>query len=377
MTTSCGITGNLTLFDQPNFLNVVVSNHHNLNTSVQYLKGIGEKRAKSLSEAGINSILDLLYYFPRRYLDRSHITKIKDLKENMTATVVGRVQFCGIKQGRRKRFVLALFDGTGFLNCVWFNRIEYWNRVFEKGESIAFSGKVGYFGDYQMVHPEYDKLSDEGENDFLHTGRIIPLYPSSEALGKVGLDSRGFRKAIKGALRTYSREIQEALPESILARQKLTALRNALENIHFPKDKDSLVAARRRLKFDELFCLELLLAYRKKSIEIKRKGIEFLKVGQRTRRLIEFLPFELTAAQKKVIREIRDDMKKDSPMNRLLQGDVGSGKTIVALISMMMSIENGYQAALMAPTEILAEQHYLTIRQLLEDLGSKTRLELI
>ncbi|MFQ5602928.1 MAG: ATP-dependent DNA helicase RecG [bacterium] len=347
------------------------TNENNLNTSVQYLKGIGEKRARRLKEIGVETILDLLYYFPRRYLDRSHITQIKDLKSEMMATVVGKVQFCGIKQGRRKRFILTLFDGTGFLNCIWFHRVEYWNKLFEKGETIAFSGKVGFFGEFQMVHPEFDRLTDEGDDNFLHTGRIIPLYPSTEALTKVGLDSRGFRRALKTALRENVCFLRESLTSEILKRQGLVGLRPAMENVHFPSDKNALRAARKRLKFEELFYLELMLAFRKKSIEIKRKGILFLKVGDRTRKLIESLPFELTQAQKRVLKEIREDMKKESPMNRLLQGDVGSGKTIVALISMMMAVENGYQAALMAPTEILAEQHFLTLHKLLEELGVK------
>ena len=232
---------------------MVGTSSQNLSTSVKFLKGIGEKRAERLCEVGVESIHDLLYYFPRRYLDRSHINKVKDLKENMTATVVGKVQFCGIKQGRRKRFVLVLFDGTGFLSGVWFHRAEYWNKIFEKGETIAFSGKVGYFGEYQMVHPEFDKLSDDGENDFLNTGRIIPLYPSSESLGKVGMDSRGFRRVIKVALKSYSHELRDSLPRDILKRQELIDLRQAIENVHFPKDKDFLRTARKRLKVDELF----------------------------------------------------------------------------------------------------------------------------
>jgi len=349
-------------------------NSNTLHTSVQFLKGIGEKRAQALREAGVETILDLFYYFPRRYLDRSHITQIKDLKANMMATVVGKVEFCGVKSGRRRRFIAAVSDGTGILHCVWFNRMEYWNKIFEPGETIAFSGKVGVFGEFQMVHPDFDRLSDDGEPDFLHTGRIIPLYPSSEALSKVGLDSRGFRRILKSALKNLGNQVQETLPPDILKRQQLFPLQAAVENVHFPKEKKALAAARRRLKFDELFFLELMLAYRRRSIELTRKGIEFLKVGDRTRRLIESLPFELTEAQKRVTREIRDDMKRDTPMNRLLQGDVGAGKTIVALIAMMMSIENGYQSALMAPTEILAEQHFLTIHGLLEDLGVKVVL---
>jgi ATP-dependent DNA helicase RecG len=348
---------------------VATPNSNTLRTSVQFLKGIGEKRADALREAGVETIIDLFYYFPRRYLDRSYITQIKDLKVDMVATVVGKVEFAGVKSGRRRRFIAAVSDGTGILHCVWFSRMEYWSKIFEPGETIAFSGKVGFFGNFQMVHPEFDRLSDEGEPDFLHTGRIIPLYPSSDNLSKVGLDSRGFRRIIKSALRNYASQMLEILPADILKRQELVPLRSSIENVHFPEEKGTLASARRRLKFDELFFLELMLAYRRRSIEITRKGIEFLKVGERTRRLIESLPYELTDAQKRVIREIRDDMKKDTPMNRLLQGDVGSGKTIVALIAMMMSVENGYQSALMAPTEILAEQHFLTIHRLLEDLG--------
>ena len=344
---------------------------NNLTTAVQFLKGIGEKRAAALKEVEVHTVLDLLYYFPRRYLDRSHITKIKDLQEDQVATVVAKVRFAGVKGGRggKKRFILGVSDGTGQMSCVWFSRVEYWQRVFQPGETVAFSGKVGVYGGYQMVHPDFDKLSDDGENDLLHTGRIIPLYPSTEALQKVGLDSRGFRRVMRGALKRYAGEIQETLPADLRRRQGLVGLRQAIENVHFPESREALIQARKRLKFDELFYLELMLAYRRRQYVTQRKGIEFLKVGERTRKLIESLPFELTEAQKRVIREIRDDMKKDTPMNRLLQGDVGSGKTVVALVAMMMSIENGYQAALMAPTEILAEQHYLTLRKFLEDLG--------
>ncbi len=347
------------------------SDSNNLNASVQYLKGIGEKRARQLKEVEVHTILDLLYYFPRRYLDRSHVTKIRDLREDQEATVVVKVRFGGLKAGRggRQRFLLGVSDGTGELTCVWFNRPQYWASVFRPGEAVAFSGKVTVYGGFQLVHPEFDKLSQAGESDFLHTGRIIPLYPSTEALTRVGLDSRGFRRAIRRALQRYAYAIPETLPEAVRRRQKLVGLRQALENVHFPESRQALAQARKRLKFDELFYLELMLAYRRRRYATLRKGIEFMKVGDRTRKLIESLPFDLTEAQKRVIREIRDDMKKDAPMNRLLQGDVGSGKTVVALISMMLSIENGYQAALMAPTEILAEQHYLTMRPWLEELG--------
>lgn len=352
----------------------MANTNHSLSTPVQFLKGIGEKRAAKLKDTGVETIFDLLYYFPRRYLDRSRITKIKDLKPGDPATVVGTVQFFGVKKGRRNRFELVLHDGTGFLTCVWFHRLAYWTKVFTKGETLAVSGKVGFFREMQMVHPEFDRLTDEGEHDFLHTGRIIPLYPSTEALSKVGLDSRGFRRVIKNALRDYGHDLHETLPQEIVRRHRLMPLKRAIENVHFPVEKSALAGARRRLKFDELFYLQVLLALRRRSIEITQKGIEFLKVGERTRQLVDALPFELTAAQKRVLREIRDDMKHERPMNRLIQGDVGSGKTVVALIAMMMAVENGYQAALMAPTEILAEQHYLQISRFLQSLDVEVAL---
>ena len=350
------------------------SSNNYLNTSIQYVKGIGEKRAQALQEVGVSTILDLLYYFPRRYLDRSHITKIKDLRENMVATVVGKVEFCGIKQGKRKRFVLVLSDGTGYLNCVWFQQATYWTKVFSKGETIAFSGKVGFFGEFQMVHPDFDRLTEAGEKDFLHTGRIIPLYPSTEKLSKIGLDSRGFRRIQKTVTAKYTRYLKETIPKEVIKRRGFISLPQSVSQVHFPGNRKILASARRRLKFDELFYLELMLALRKKHVQIKRQGIEFLKVGERTRNLIQLLPYELTAAQKRVLREIREDMKKDTPMNRLVQGDVGSGKTVVALIAMMMSVENGYQGALMAPTEILAVQHYFNVRNLLQNFRIKVVL---
>lgn len=342
---------------------------------VQFVKGVGERRADALSKVGIHTVWDLLYYFPRRYLDRSNVTKIRTASVDSDVTVVGRVQSFAIERGRRTRFVLYLFDGTGFLTCVWFNRVSLWSRIFKQGETVAFSGKIGeYRGTKQMVHPDFDRLGEEGESGFLNTGIIIPLYPSGESLGNAGLDSRGFRRIMRRALTMHGDRIPETLPASVLGRHRLVGLRRALQQIHFPSDWHSLRSAERRLKFEELFYMELMLAQRKRVLHLQQKGIGFKAVGQRTRVLIEKLPFELTDAQKAVLRQIRDDMKDSVPMNRLLQGDVGSGKTVVAMIAMLMAVENGYQAALMAPTEILAEQHYLTLHHQLEDLGVSVRL---
>ncbi len=331
--------------------------------------GIGPKRAEALQNAGVYSIGDLLYYFPRRYLDRSTVTPINRLKPDQEVTVVAKVMQFSVQKGRRSRFVLLVGDGTGFLHCIWFSRLTFWYKMFKPGEWLALSGKVGFFRNLQMTHPEFDRLGMSGDGEMVHTGKIIPLYPSSEALGEAGFDSRGFRRIIHGVLKSYGEQIRESIPEALVVRLGMVPLRQALTAIHFPADFASLQAAQMRLKFDELFFMELLVALRRHHQQESTGGIRFESVGELTRRLVASLPFELTGAQKRVLREIRADMKSARPMNRLLQGDVGSGKTVVALIAMLIAVENGYQAALMAPTEILAEQHYLTLHTLLESLG--------
>ncbi len=343
-------------------------------TGVQYVRGVGEARAALLRSVNVHTVEDLLYYFPRRYLDRSTITPIAHLRPGMSATVVARVESVQVVHGRRPRAEALVGDATGFLHVVWFNRVEFLAKAFSPGEWVAFSGKVTSFRGLQMVHPEYDRMAEGGEPHALHTGAIIPLYPSSEAMARKGLDSRGFRRILRNALDACLPAVEENLPQEVIARQNLMPLREALENIHFPRDQKVLAEAQRRLKFDELFYLMVMVAQRKKRLGASGPGISFARVGERTRQLVERLPFQLTDAQKRVLREIREDMRRPQPMNRLLQGDVGSGKTIVALTSMLIAVENGYQAALMAPTEILAEQHYLTIRDYLRDLGVRVEL---
>lgn len=350
---------------------------NNLDLSVQYLKGIGEKRAKALADIHIFTLRDLLQYYPRRYLDRTKTPSIKNVNLNETVTIIGKIISCGIQKGRRSRYVLILSDNTGFLNCVWFHQVQYWQKIFKAGQTLAVSGKVSYFGGKQLVHPEFDILSENGddiENQMLHTGKIIPLYPSSEKLSRLGLDSRGFRRILNPVLKKKPLILGETLPPSILEKHRLMPFQLAIENIHFPENFGLLKQAQQRLKFDELFYLEFMLAHRKQKITSQATGISFPEVGEKTRILAENLPFELTDAQKKVLREIRQDMKSTSPMYRLIQGDVGSGKTIVALVTMLIAVENGYQAALMAPTEILAEQHYLNFHHILDDLNVNVRL---
>lgn len=341
---------------------------------IQFTKGVGEKRAEVLRAYGIETLEDLLYLFPRRYLDRTRVTPLRDLQEGEQTTVVGKIISCDIQKGRRSRFVALVGDGTGFIQCVWFQNPNFWKRVFKPGESYAFHGKIGYYNGFQLVHPEYDKLTDAGEQNTLNTGAIVPLYSSSEALAKMHLDSRGFRRLIRTALQHYAECIRDGLPEEIRRRQELVTLPEALHNVHFPESNAALAQARKRLKFDEFFYLQLILALRRKKFHGEETGIAFREVGDKTRHLVENLSFSLTTAQRRVLREIWADMKSTLPMNRLIQGDVGSGKTIVALIAMLMAVENGYQAAIMAPTEILAEQHYLTMHSLLERVGVRVLL---
>ena len=340
-----------------------------LETSIQYLKGIGPKRGELLNKVNVQTIGDLLAYFPRRYLDRSRITPIRSLKAGDDATVVGKVYSCETIRGRKSRFVVLVGDKTGFLHCVWFRGLQYVSGAFQTGETVAFSGKVTLYRGPQLVHPEYDKISEDGENDPLHTGRIIPMYPSTEFLGSCGLDSRGFRRIVREALNRFKDKIPETLSDKICRQHHFVPLTEAYHDIHFPKDQHALARALERLKFEELFFLQLYLAMQRKEREGEQVGISFARAGELIKKLIDHLPFELTDAQKKCIRSIRQDMKCKRAMNRLLQGDVGSGKTVVALVAMLIAVENGYQSALMAPTEILAEQHYLTIRQLLGDLN--------
>ena len=341
-----------------------------IESPVQYLKGIGPKKAEVLNSVGIKTIEDILYYLPRKYLDRSSFTHINQLQPNTQATVIGKVEALGVRKGRKNRFQVILKDKTGFLNLIWFANLKYVQSAFEAEDVVIASGEVSFYNGLQMAHPEFEIISGNGD-ELIHSGGVIPVYPSTARLRKLNLDSRGFRRILKPFLERVEQMVEETLPEPIVTEQRLLPLFLALKNIHFPENLNVAEQARQRLAFDELFYLELMLALRKKRLTDSPEGIAFQKPGSLIKQLLNKLPFKLTEAQRKVLREIANDMLSKKPMNRLLQGDVGSGKTIVALISMMMAVESGYQAAFMAPTEILAEQHYLTIHKLAEELGIK------
>ncbi len=354
---------------------------------VQYVRGIGAKRAAALEQHGIITVKDLLYYFPRAYLDRSTIISIRNLHRYLftdrDVTIVGTVGKVELIRGRKgnARLRVAVYDESGVVECVYFGRPQLFQKMFHEGELLALSGRPQFFGrTIQLTHPEFDRLSrsdDDEDIDWgkaLHTGSIIPQYRSTEQLKSVKLDSRGFRRILRHLIEEESAKQQEILSPDILQRCSLYSLGRALSSIHFPASMNDLEQARRRLKFDELFFLQILFAFRKREVKSLSRGISFNTRSTHARQLVDTLPFELTKAQRHVIREIAQDMESDKPMNRLLQGDVGSGKTVVGLIAILIAIDNGYQTAFMAPTEILASQHYVTLTNILDDMGIAIRL---
>ncbi|MFN3344139.1 MAG: ATP-dependent DNA helicase RecG [Chloroherpetonaceae bacterium] len=359
-----------------------------LKKDIMYLKGVGPKRAELFYKQNIRTFEELLTLFPRRYLDKTAIKSIASLREGDMATVVGEVrhvQFFG-KDWKSQRFTAQLWDKTGRIDLIWFQGAPYISKLIKEGDALAAFGKVSMFnGRPQLTHPDIDKLtdnkqedgdSDQQPNDFqlFNTGKIIALYPTSDAMKRAGLNTRAVRKIMRTLVEQVTPFITENLPPAILEQENLMSLADAYREIHFPSSKETLAQARYRLKWTELFYMQLLFALRKQQIAMHVKATSFEKVGDYTHRLYEMLPYEMTNAQKRVIKEIRADMKSGSQMNRLLQGDVGSGKTLVAIFSMMIALDNHAQCAFMAPTEILATQHYLTLKKILEPLNVKIAL---
>ncbi|CUS81771.1 ATP-dependent DNA helicase RecG [Candidatus Kryptonium thompsonii] len=354
-----------------------------LESDIRYLKGIGGKRSAALRDVGVEKLIDLLYYAPAKYIDRSMVVSVAKLRKNWwefqrinAVTFIGRVvdKKILVSSGGRQILEIVIDDGTGRLSCTWFNKIEYFKRQFEIGDLVAVFGKPSVFrGRINIVHPEFDFLT-EADSVNIHTGRIVPVYPLTSKLKSLGLNTLKLRELINFVIDNYIDYVEETLPEKILAKYGLVPLKFAIRSIHFPETHEGLQLALKRLKFEEMFLLQLLLARKHYELKHFEKGISFKKIGELVHGFSRILPFKLTEAQRRVVREIWNDMKSDKPMNRLLQGDVGSGKTIVALISMLIAVDNGYQAAFMAPTEILAEQHYATFFNFLDSLPVKVRL---
>lgn len=338
----------------------------NLTESISTIKGVGPRREKVFKELGIHCIKDILYYFPRRYLDRTILTPIRELKKGEIATLIVQVETFGEKRIRRgTMFQMIVSDGTGLLTLNWFNGVRYVKDLFKQGDKVAINGKVEWYNGFSITHPEFEKLMDD--EDPMQTGTIVPVYPLSQDLKSSGLDQRGLRKILRNVFVELG-PIPEIMPESILNDNKLIDLNRALRDIHFSDDINDLRTAKKRLKFDEHFFLQLLLALRKRTVQ-SLGAKRLIDVGPYFRPISETLDFELTNAQKQVIQDVHLDMKKNFPMNRLIQGDVGCGKTIVAILISAIAVGNNVQVAVMAPTEILAKQHFHSFKEQLDKIN--------
>ena len=347
-----------------------------LNQDIQYLPGVGPKKRDMLQkELGISKISDLLEYYPYKYVDRSRIYTINELRSDMPfVQVKGRILgFEEFGSGPRKKRLVAHFtDGTGIADIVWFSGIKYATQQFKVNtEYIVFGKPTLYGGRYQFAHPDIDKAEDLQ----LSQMGMQPYYTTTEKMKKAGLTSRSIEKITKAMLEKMNQPLPETLPPFIANRLRLVERDTALRHVHYPKTAEELQSARFRLKFEELFYVQLNILRYASDQKKKYRGDTFPRIGEIFNSFYsDHLPFSLTDAQKRVMREIRSDLGSGRQMNRLLQGDVGSGKTLVALMTMLIALDNGYQACIMAPTEILAEQHLATIREFLGDMDIRVEL---
>jgi ATP-dependent DNA helicase RecG len=334
-----------------------------LNSSVQYIKGVGPKRLELLSRLGIQTVRDLLYLVPRRYEDRSRLNPISHVIAGRFETIKGNILAKGKRRVKGGLWILqvAVGDDTGVVHAVWFNQ-PYLADKFTAGCEVILYGKVQLYGKkLQIQNPEYELLEGD-ETDLIHLGKIVPIYPLTE-----NLNQRFLRTIIKHTLDTQLDHLSEQIPADIARRHCLIGLKEALLNIHFPASMQLQQEAYRRLVFDEFFLFQLAIAV-KKARAAHLKGIAHTANGPAFTRFIQKLPFSLTGAQSRVVREVQNDMSAPRPMNRLIQGDVGCGKTVVAVAALLTAVDGGYQGALMAPTEVLAEQHYRNFRKLAGNL---------
>lgn len=340
-----------------------LTKHSISETSIQYIKGVGPARKKLFANLGVETVEDLLYLFPRRYEDRTQMTPIAQVKLGEMQTVSGKVTMAAGRQtwfSKKKVYEMVVDDGTGRLFCVWFNQ-PYLQYYFKEGVSVVLYGKIEvYKNRLQMVSPEYEIIEENEGGENLNVGRIVPIYPLTR-----GMTQRYLRKVTRACLEKFKDEIRDILPSGLRQKLKLPDMNRSIENLHFPETREKQEEAYRRVSFEEFFLFQISVILRRMSI-IQKKGIAHRITGEFVEKFSKVLPFKLTAAQKRVIAEISRDMMKDPPMLRLLQGDVGSGKTVVALFGCAASHENGCQSAIMAPTEILARQHFEKITELVK-----------
>lgn len=342
-----------------------------LQTPIVYLKGVGPNRAETLgSELGVRTYRDLINLFPNRYLDKTQYYKINQLQRNSAEVqIIGKiVHLKTVEQKRGQRLVATFVDETGQMELVWFRGQKWIRENLKLNVPYVIFGRTNWFnGSFSMPHPEMEPLSEHEKGLKIS---MQPIYPSTEKLGNKGITNRVISKLVEQLFLETQGQFVETLSPGIMSELKLISKSEALFNIHFPKNQELLAKAQFRLKFEELFYLQLQLITKKLIRKQKIKGFNFDKVGELFNDFYSHhLPFELTDAQKRVLKEIRSDLGTNAQMNRLLQGDVGSGKTIVALMTMLLAIDNGFQACLMAPTEILATQHFNGIKELMGGIG--------
>ena len=343
---------------------------------IKYLQGVGPQRATLLNkELDIHSLHDLLYYFPYKYVDRSRLYYIHEIDGNMPyIQLKGQIlSFETVGEGRQRRLVAHFSDGTGVVDLVWFQGIKYLMGKYKAHEEYIVFGKPTVFnGRINIAHPDIDPAKDLT----LSTMGLQPYYNTTEKMKRAGLNSHALEKLMNNAFALLQGPLSETLSPNVVEENHLMSLDEAIHNIHFPQNPEKLRRAQYRLKFEELFYVQLNILRYTKDRQRKYRGLVFERVGEVFNTFYsQNLPFQLTGAQKRVIKEIRKDMGSGRQMNRLLQGDVGSGKTLVALMSMLIALDNGFQACMMAPTEILAAQHYETIKQFL--FGMNVRVELL
>ncbi len=343
----------------------------NLNNPIYYINGVSNVRASLIAaELGLSSINDLLHFFPYRYIDRTKFYKINELIDNNSdIQIIGRItSLKTIQQKKGSRLIGKLQDETGAMELVWFKGHKWLKDAIKINTPYVIFGKLNHFkGVFSIVHPEMDLLEDYKKK--LQT-KLQPVYSSTDRLVNNGLSTKIFRGYIQSILLQIYEQIQESLSTELIVSQGLIGKKEALLNIHFPTSPEMLEKAQYRLKFEELFFIQLQLVRKKLIRKNKIRGYVFEKVGAVFNEFYsQYLPFNLTNAQKVVLKEIRTDVASNAHMNRLLQGDVGSGKTIVALLAMLLAIDNGFQAAIIAPTEILATQHFNAIQELLQKMN--------
>lgn len=364
-------------------------------TPIQFLKGVGPKRAEAFHALKIHTTMDLLQYVPRAYLDRSTIFSLSDLAERCRkqtlfssetditladvnfrneATVIVRIKSLHRREfanGRKMLIAVIKDESSQTAELVFFQQIQYYERLLKEEQLYVVSGSPEFEERYrklQFHHPAIEKVNEEDE-ELYSKGVILPQYPMTKELKNAGVWMALVRRLAITALETEHEKIQEIFPADILNRNNLPDRKTAFYALHAPNNLREIGEARKRMKFEELFFFEMVLALRKRGTKVKEQGVFVEPKSAKARQLLDRLPFELTGAQKKVLNEIAEDFRSGKPMNRLLQGDVGSGKTIVSVFAMLMAIESGYQTLIMAPTEILAEQHYRGITALLEGMN--------